>query len=209
MDRLVEIVVGRNDELTTHKYAFSSHEIVLNQDTGELRRGPGMWSQLKPWVRAGQVHVLVAAASTTNVTISSGVNAGDSLGGITLVAGQQVLLMGQSDAKQNGIYTVAPSPARTPEFATMAQLAGKIVGVSGGTLAGRNYINMNDGGTIGTDNVVFHPWNPSPVTLGTRGQFATVPEANPVLNTDVFLIERADGSKARVTAAVLKTYMTT
>ena len=207
MKRLVEVVCGNNHELTTHKRAFLSTHIVFNTDTGEMRRGPGLWSQLAPWVRGGQEHALVSAAVTTNVTIATALNAGDSLGGVTLTAGQQVLLMGQSDAKQNGIYTVAASPARTPEFATMDQLAGKIIGVSGGTLAGRNYINVNSGGDVGVDNIVFIPFNPAPVVLGTRGQFTTVAAVDPVLDTDIFLLERADGSKARVTAAVLKAYV--
>lgn len=208
MKRLTVIVCGDNHELATHKRAFRSTEIVLNTDTGEMRRGPGMWSALKPWVRTGQEHTMVTAAVTTNVTIATALTAGASFGGVTLSAGQKVLLMGQSDAKQNGIYTVSGSPARTPEFATMDLLAGKIVGVSGGTLAGRVYVCTNDGASeIGVDDVVFTVFDPTPIVLQQRGQFTRVPAIDPVLDTDVLILERADGSKGRVTAAVLKTYM--
>lgn len=208
MDRLVVIVTGTNDELCRHKRPFASNELVYNTDTCEFRRGPGMWQQLQPWTRLNQAHHQVAAASLANVTIATALNAGDTLSGVTLVAGYQVLLMGQTDATENGIYTVAASPARTPEFTEMDDLAGKIIEVTGGTYASKLYRNTNIGGTIGSQAVTFVPFNPEYLQLDSIGALTRVPSITTVLDTDVILLQRADGSLGRCTAAALKTYVT-
>lgn len=208
MDRLVEIVVGTNDELSSHTRPFGKNELVFNVDTCEFRRGPGMWSQLKPWTRLDQAHVSVTAASLTNVTIATGINVGDSLGGVTLAAGNTVLLMGQTDPTENGIYTAAASPARTPEFTEMKDIAGKLVEVIGGTHASKLFINTNIGGTIGSQAVTFVPFNPEYLQLDSIGAFTRTPSITTVLDTDVILLQRADGSLGRCTAAALKTYVT-
>jgi hypothetical protein len=62
----------------------------------------------------------VVAASTANVNISSGLENGDIIDGVTLVTGNKVLLNNQSTQSQNGVYTVVASGAasRSTDFDT-------------------------------------------------------------------------------------------
>lgn len=55
----------------------------------------------------------VRAASTANGTLASAFEAGDTLDGVTLAAGDRILLKDQTTATENGIYTVASSGAPT------------------------------------------------------------------------------------------------
>lgn len=53
----------------------------------------------------------VRVASTANVAIATGLEAGDTIDGITLVAGDRVLLKNQTTTSQNGIYVAVASGA--------------------------------------------------------------------------------------------------
>lgn len=53
----------------------------------------------------------VRVASATPVAIANGLEAGDTIDGVTLVAGDRVLLMGQTSASENGIYVAVASGA--------------------------------------------------------------------------------------------------
>jgi len=53
----------------------------------------------------------VRVASTANVAITTGLEAGDVIDGVTLVAGDRVLLKNQTTASQNGIYVAVASGA--------------------------------------------------------------------------------------------------
>jgi hypothetical protein len=53
----------------------------------------------------------VRVASTANVAIASGLEAGDTVDGITLVAGDRVLLKNQTAPEENGIYVAVASGA--------------------------------------------------------------------------------------------------
>jgi len=56
-------------------------------------------------------YIQIRAASTTNVTLASQVENGDSFGGVTLVTGNLVLLKDQTTASENGVYVVQASGA--------------------------------------------------------------------------------------------------
>ena len=56
--------------------------------------------------------IKVRCATTANITIATALNAGDSIDGVTLAAGDRVLVKNQTTASQNGIYIVSDSPAR-------------------------------------------------------------------------------------------------
>jgi hypothetical protein len=64
---------------------------------------------LKPAIR-------VACVATSNVTIATALNPGDSLGGRTLVQGDLILLAGQLTAAQNGLYVCSDVPVRHPDY---------------------------------------------------------------------------------------------
>lgn len=83
----------------------------------------------------------VRAASTTNVTLASVVENGDTFGGVTLVTDDRVLLAGQTTANENGIYTVNASgaPTRATDADAFAELNSATVLVSEGTNADKAY----------------------------------------------------------------------
>jgi hypothetical protein len=82
-----------------------------------------------------RTRVIARVASTANVNISTGLENGDTLDGVTLVTGNRVLLKDQSTASQNGLYIVVASGAasRDPEFDTITEIAGQLILVSEGT----------------------------------------------------------------------------
>ena len=82
-----------------------------------------------------RTRVIARVASTANVNISTGLENGDTLDGVTLVTGNRVLLKDQSTASQNGLYIVVASGAasRDPEFDIISELAGQLILVSEGT----------------------------------------------------------------------------
>jgi hypothetical protein len=82
----------------------------------------------------------VRVATTANITISTALNNGDSLDGVTLATGDRVLVKNQTTTKENGIWVVGTSPAR----ATDADAAGEL---SGGSSVYVEEGTVNDGST--------------------------------------------------------------
>ena len=106
----------------------------------------------------------VRVASTANVSLtngSSGLEAGDSIDGVTLVAGDRVLLKDQSDASENGIYVAVASggnPARAGDANISAEVtSGMFMFVEEGTTNGDNgfVLTTNDTITLDTTDLVF------------------------------------------------------
>ena len=97
----------------------------------------------------------VHVASTANVSLtagSSGLEAGDAIDGVTLVAGDRVLLKDQTDASENGIYVAVASggtPARSTDADASADVtSGMFVWVEEGTS------NGDQGYVLTTNNVI-------------------------------------------------------
>ncbi len=98
----------------------------------------------------------VVAASTANVTV---VSAPSSLDGVTLTAGDRVLLKDQTLPAENGIYTFA-SAASALTRAVDADSADELIGatvtvVKGSTNADRVYRLVTDDVTLGTTSLSF------------------------------------------------------
>ena len=101
----------------------------------------------------------VHLASTSNVSLtggSSGLEAGDSIDGVALVAGDRVLLKDQTDGSENGIY-VAVASGGTPVRSTDANSndkvnAGMFVFVEEGTVNADNGFVLTTNGAITLDN---------------------------------------------------------
>ena len=116
-----------------------------------------------------RTRIICEAASTANVTISSGLEAGDTIDGITLVSGDQVLLKDQSTDSQNGIYTAVGSGAgaasRSTNFDAIAEISGQMVVINQGT-SNDNTIwlcTTNNTVTLGSDSIAFTKITPSNV----------------------------------------------
>lgn len=99
----------------------------------------------------------VRVATTANVTISTALNNGDTLDGVSLVTGDLVLVKDQSSAAQNGVYVVGVSPARAAEFDAWAEFPGSLIAVAEGTANADTLwlCTSNDGGTLDTTALAF------------------------------------------------------
>lgn len=74
-------------------------------------------------------------ATTAAITLATGLEAGDTIDGVTLAAGDRVLVKDQSSAAENGIYVVAASgaPSRAADADAGSELVNAVVAVSAGT----------------------------------------------------------------------------
>jgi hypothetical protein len=96
----------------------------------------------------------VLCGTTANITLSGL----QTLDGVTVVAGNRVLVKNQTTTSQNGIYlTSATAWSRAPDADTWDELVSALVFVeSGNTLAGSAwYCTIQKGGTIGTTAITW------------------------------------------------------
>jgi hypothetical protein len=98
----------------------------------------------------------VRVATTVNITISTALNNGDSLDGVTLATDDLVLVKNQSTAAQNGVYVVGAVPARAAEFDTYNEHPGSLISVAEGTQSDTLWLcTSNAGGTLDTTAIAF------------------------------------------------------
>ena len=96
------------------------------------------------------------AATTANITISTALNNGDTLDGVTLSTNDRVLVKDQSTASENGIYVVGSSPARAADLAAGADAAGFFTFVEQGSVnADNGFVCTSNKGSavVGTNNL--------------------------------------------------------
>jgi hypothetical protein len=112
-----------------------------------------------------KTRIITRVATTANINLSTDLENGDTLDGITLVTGNKILVKDQTNQTQNGIYIVPASGAasRDPDFDTVAELAGQLVIVQeGSTNADKIYLCTTDNsGSIGSVNITFSQVQPS------------------------------------------------
>ena len=98
------------------------------------------------------------AATTGNITISTALNSGDSLDGVTLANGNRVLVKDQSTASENGIYVVGSSPARATDLAAGSDAAGMFTFIEQGTVnADNGFVCTSNKGSavVGTNSLAY------------------------------------------------------
>lgn len=149
-------------------YSFNSHKLTSLADgsgandgvnKGQLDAAIATISAAVSAVAAGiSWKDSVRAASTTNVTLASAVENGDTLGGTVLATGDRVGLFGQTAGAENGIYTVNASgaPTRAADADSGPKIEGTFVAVEEGTNAGKIYYLTTDAITI---NVTSQSWS--------------------------------------------------
>jgi hypothetical protein len=101
------------------------------------------------------VHASVAAATTGNINLGSGVAAVD---GVTLVSGSRVLVRAQTNAAQNGIYVSnGTTLSRAADYDNTNEIqVGDFVFVDGGTTYGATgWVQTEAVTTLGTDNLAW------------------------------------------------------
>ena len=108
------------------------------------------------------VKASVRVASVAPVAIATALEAGDVIDGVTLVAGDRVLLKDQSTASENGIYVAVASGAGAASRADDADTSGKVTTgmftfVAEGTINADNgfVLTTNDAITLGTTGLTF------------------------------------------------------
>jgi len=101
----------------------------------------------------------VIVATTTNGTLASAYENGDTIDGITLVTGDRILLKDQTTGSENGIYTVnaSGSPTRATDFDGDDEVVGSVMRVLEGLINGLTTYQMTNTGsvTVGTTALVF------------------------------------------------------
>jgi phage-related tail fiber protein len=130
----------------------SANELMVKTDaTGWLALSedgvniPVLYRQWKPPVRV---------ATTANITLSGA----QTIDGVSVVAGERVLVKNQSTASQNGIYLCASgSWTRATDWSTGGVISGASVIVQEGTANGNSlWILTTDGAiTVGTTSIAF------------------------------------------------------
>ena len=108
------------------------------------------------------VKASVRVASVAPVAIADGLEAGDVIDGVTLVAGDRVLLKNQTTETENGIYVAVASGAGAASRATDADTSAEVTTgmftfVSEGTTNADSgwVLTTNDTITLGTTNLTF------------------------------------------------------
>ena len=119
------------------------------------------------------VHAAARVYVAANIDLSTDLEAGDVIDGITLVAGDRVLVNGQTTQSQNGIYVVqsSGSAVRALDFDTAAEVdSGDFIFVSAGTTyASTGWVQTLKPATIGTDPISFTQFSGSGTYLAGAG----------------------------------------
>jgi hypothetical protein len=105
----------------------------------------------------------VRLATTTNVNLNSALENGDTLDGVTLATGNEILVKNQTTASENGVYTVNASgaPTRFASADTFEELNGCIVYVGFGSTNVNRFYYQTATLTSLSDNQVWSTTPPS------------------------------------------------
>ncbi len=106
-----------------------------------------------------RTRVIAECATTANINLTNGLEAGDTIDGVTLVSGDRVLVKDQSTASENGLYLAVSSGAasRDPEHDTIAELSGGMVVVNqGSTNDNKIFLCTTDNtGSVGSTSITY------------------------------------------------------
>jgi hypothetical protein len=147
----------------------------------------------------------VRVATTANVDLSTALENGDSLDGVTLATGDRVLVKDQSTASQNGIYVVQASGAavRATDFDASGDVArGAFVFVQEGTThADSGWVLTTDGAiTVGTTALAFTQFSGAGQITAGAGLTKTGNTINAVAHADGSIVANADSLQVGVLA---------
>jgi hypothetical protein len=112
-----------------------------------------------------KTRIITRVATTANINLTTDLQNGDTLDGITLVTGDKVLVKDQTSVDENGIYDVVASgtATRNADYDTISELAGQIVVVQeGSTHADDLFLCTTDSDAVlETDDITFTQVFPS------------------------------------------------
>ena len=122
-----------------------------------------------------RTRIIAECASTANVNLTNGLEAGDTIDGVTLVAGDRVLVKDQSTASENGLYLAVSSGAasRDPEHDSIAELSGGMIVVNQGSVNDNKIFlcTTNSTGSVGSTAITYTVITPA--NSGTVTSIAT------------------------------------
>jgi hypothetical protein len=167
------------------------------------------WDQVQARIEGIGWKDSARVASTANINLAS---PGATIDGITMAAGDRVLVKDQTTQSQNGIYIwngAAVAATRAPDASTFAELEGARIIVEEGTQAGTDWRQTQVNGTIDTNNVIFAAASGSAPTATetTAGiaEIATQAEADTGTDDARFLTP----AKARNASWIVRRFVTT
>jgi hypothetical protein len=106
-----------------------------------------------------RTRVIAECATTANINLTNGLEAGDTIDGVTLVAGDRVLVKDQSTASENGLYLAVSSGAasRDPEHDNIAELSGGMVVVNQGSVNDNKIFlcTTDNTGSVGSTSITY------------------------------------------------------
>jgi hypothetical protein len=142
-------------------------------------------------------------ATTASITISTALNNGDTIDGVTLVTGDRVLVKNQGTPAQNGIYIVGVTPTRAADMdqdlttsIPAEEIAGAVVFVISGTANASTiwYTTNAVGGTIGSTSITWTQFSPGGGVTGfatpaiVLGTAAAAGAATTVIRSDSTIV---------------------
>jgi len=151
----------------------------------------------------------VKAATTVDITLSGA----QTIDGISIVAGDRILVKSQTDGVENGIYVASAAAwVRSVDMAVGSAAAGVSVWVNEGTVnSDKSFICTNNNGSdiVGTDNLTFVQSGSGTViagdglTLTANTLSVNVDNVGIEINTDTLRIKDAGITNAKLTNSSL------
>ena len=165
-----------------------------------------------------KTRIICRVATTVNISLSTDLENGDTLDGITLTTGDKVLVKNQSTGSQNGIYTVVASGAasRNTDYDTIAELAGQLIIVQEGiTNADKIFLCTTDtDAVLNTDTITFSQVQPSftgtvtSVGIADAGSSEITVSGSPITTSGTITIGVNNINVTKITDAASKGFAT-
>lgn len=147
----------------------------------------------------------VVAASTTNLTLSGA----QTIDGVSVIAGDRVLVKDQTTASANGIYLCASgSWTRTTDADTYAELVAAYTFVEGGTTNGNNgfICTIAPSGTLGTTAITWAQFSGAGQVIAGTGMSKTGNTLNVNTASSARIVVGADEIDLATTGVTASTY---
>lgn len=142
-------------KLVAQDLDFNSVAKILNLPAGTASGHPVTFDQLNSAIEGISWKDSVVVSTQANLNLAS---PGASIDGITMSAGDRVLVRAQTSVPENGIYIwngAAVAMTRAVDASTFAEVEGAATTVEEGTDAGVTYRQTQVNGVIGTNDVVW------------------------------------------------------